>query len=398
MSQGARAYLPLVPFVGLLFILPFPGTVALRLVFLAAAFAVALLSWRKLALPSIPGKPALLVWIALSVGSLGYAVDVSYSLGEIKNEIGYAMMAFVAFFAITRDAPTLQLWGRVFIVATAGIGLWALVVYFGIGRWDIGGGHTGVGAYASLAVVVPSALLIAFAREDRLRWVGWTAASIILVAVVASEQRIVWIAYGAQCVAAALLVRKAGLAAYSRRAVAVFVTACLVIALAAVLAVHALKVSQSSPELQSLGADHRPQHWRRVFERIQEHPMLGAGFGREAMKRAYPDLVPQAGPEALLWHPHNVFLTYGIAMGWPGMLVLLGLFLSLCREYWRHLHRPQAFSRLAAIAGIMLIIGVVTRNMTNDFFLRDGALMFWALNGALLGFLSRRDSDQAGGH
>lgn len=126
--------------------------------------------------------------------------------------------------------------------------------------------------------------------------------------------------------------------------------------------------------------------------------MLGAGFGREAMKRAYPDLVPQAGPEALLWHPHNVFLTYGIAMGWPGMLVLLGLFLSLCREYWRHLHRPQAFSRLAAIAGIMLVIGVVTRNMTNDFFLRDGALMFWALNGALLGFLSRRDVDEAGGH
>ena len=114
------------------------------------------------------------------------------------------------------------------------------------------------------------------------------------------------------------------------------------------------------------------------------------------MKRAYPDLVPKTEPQSLLWHPHNVLLTYGIGMGWPGVLALLGVFLSFSWEFRRHIARPGLDCRLAAIAGIMLVIGVVTRNMTNDFFLRDGALMFWALSGALMGFLSRRDAGTTG--
>src|SRR5947207_1607171 len=81
-----------IPFVGLLLILPFPGTVALRLVCLAAAFLVALLCWRRLAPPSVPCKPALLAWAAVALASLAYAVDSEYSLVEIKNEVGYAMM------------------------------------------------------------------------------------------------------------------------------------------------------------------------------------------------------------------------------------------------------------------------------------------------------------------
>ena len=108
------------------------------------------------------------------------------------------------------------------------------------------------------------------------------------------------------------------------------------------------------------------------------------------MKKAYPDLVPTTPPFSLMWHPHNVFLTYGIAMGFPGMLVLAMLFGALIWSYARHLHDPSRERRSYAIVGISMIIGVVVRNMTNDLFLRDGSLMFWAVNGALLGLLCRR--------
>ena len=43
------------PFMVLLFILPFPGTVVLRLACLAAAFLIVVISWRRLSPP--PSRP-----------------------------------------------------------------------------------------------------------------------------------------------------------------------------------------------------------------------------------------------------------------------------------------------------------------------------------------------------
>jgi hypothetical protein len=37
-----------------------------------------------------------------------------------------------------------------------------------------------------------------------------------------------------------------------------------------------------------------------------------------------------------------------------------------------------------------MVAGVLARNMTNDFFVRDGALLFWALAGMLFGYALRR--------
>lgn len=80
-------------------------------------------------------------------------------------------------------------------------------------------------------------------------------------------------------------------------------------------------------------------------------------------------------------------------LGLPGILVLLLVFAALIATYARHLRAASVDERMIAIAGIAIIIGIVVRNLTNDLFLRDGALMFWALNGALLGNLARQPRD-----
>jgi hypothetical protein len=36
------------------------------------------------------------------------------------------------------------------------------------------------------------------------------------------------------------------------------------------------------------------------------------------------------------------------------------------------------------------VVGVLTRHMANDFFVRDGALLFWALAGVLFGYALRQ--------
>ena len=97
-----KPWVRLLPFAVFLFILPFPGTVALRLLALAGGLLASAWSWHKEGLPQIPAKAALLLWLGCALLSLITAVDPAYSLGEIKNEIGYAMVAYLGFLTLTR--------------------------------------------------------------------------------------------------------------------------------------------------------------------------------------------------------------------------------------------------------------------------------------------------------
>ena len=67
----------------------------------------------------------------------------------------------------------------------------------------------------------------------------------------------------------------------------------------------------------------------------------------------------------------------------------------LPREEEEVLHHGAEEARSCAAAGILIVSGILLRNMTNDLFVRDGALLFWSLNGALLGYLLRREGDPA---
>ena len=63
--------------------------------------------------------------------------------------------------------------------------------------------------------------------------------------------------------------------------------------------------------------------------------------------------------------------------------------MELLREY-AHFWRSNNFElKMLGTCGIVLIIGVLARNMVNDMFVRDAAILFWAINGMLLG-LGRR--------
>jgi O-antigen ligase len=86
------------------------------------------------------------------------------------------------------------------------------------------------------------------------------------------------------------------------------------------------------------------------------------------------------------WHPHNLFLNYGIAMGIPGMIAMVLLFSALLRKFWELSRADDRIVAMAGICGVLLVIGVVARNLTNDFFQRDLALLFWSIAGMLLGY------------
>jgi O-antigen ligase len=371
-----------IPFCVFLFVLPYPGTVALRLVCLAAIFVIAVVGWRRIAPPSLPMKSILVLWAMLASASLAYSVDLTYSIGEIKNELGYAMMTFVAFFVFCDDERKLKwllfaLAGGALILSSG-----ALVTRILIGAWDDARWFGGVAAYASyLATVVPALVLLGYVcRNIRMRYAVGVLIAVMAVTGFLCTQRIVWPVLFLQMFVAILFCRSALKLSPARLiSIIAVVTVALV---AALMVVQGNRFKENVPSTQ-MSNDDRMMVWPKIAMRILEHPLTGAGFGRGVMKKAYVDLIPESNRE--LWHAHNVVLNYGLSMGIPGVLVVLLIFGALIRQYLRFWKTSDPRLKWIGACGVALVAGVFARNMVNDFFLRDGALLFWALNGSFLG-------------
>jgi O-antigen ligase len=129
--------------------------------------------------------------------------------------------------------------------------------------------------------------------------------------------------------------------------------------------------------------DPRWEIWRFSIAKIAEHPLVGGGMGRYVFRKLYPEFQPD---QLLHWHAHNMILNKGIQMGVPGMLSFLLLWIALGRQLLRHVRSRGADGGLA-VAGLSIFAAVFFKNMTDDFFVRDTALMFWLVMGLLLGVL-----------
>jgi O-antigen ligase len=388
----------LLPFAMFLVILPFPGTVAVRLLLLVACFGIALWQWRQVpgARTAIPCKPALAAWIAVCLASLIYAVDFRYSLGEIKNELGYTLLAFFAFFVVARDRPTVLVLLRAMILGLLLIGGWATQDWLRHGfAWQERGLHGGIGIFATYVIAVVPALVWLLLEETTPFWQRLAACALAFAFFLAAItlQRVVWPVLAVQTVLMAALLARAGRLRVSRRQIIFATVAVALLATAGLIANQQRRYGSTEAPAAALAADSRLAFWPSVIATIGEHPAIGAGFGRDSMRKAYPQLVPDYNP--MLLHPHNVFLTYGIGMGVPGMLALLALFACWGLFFWR---AAMGAATLAGIAGLALLTGVVLRNQLNDFFVRDMSLWFWALTGlfARIAMTAKQgnDSDQ----
>jgi O-antigen ligase len=386
-----KRVLSLAPFAILLFILPFPKTVALRLACLGFAVIVTVLQWRKNAPPpALPARWPIGLWIAVSLVSLVYAIDPAYSAGELKNEIGYAMAAYIVFFVSTREDSDLKVWILALSAGTAVLSVWALGDRLVSGAWNEGGPYGGTASFATYAATILPLLILGAFRCDTLlaRRAALIASILLLVGALASQQRIVWLVVLLQAVVALWLLRASGIVRWSPRTVIVSVVAVAAVSIAVLGFTQATRFKEGGVGVTAHIGEGRLEQWSKVVERIEEHPLTGAGFGRLAMKKEYPDLIPAASP--LLWHAHNLVLNYGLEMGVPGIAAIFAVFLGLAYEYAKFLRVRDPGVQALGIAGICIVVGVLLRNQSNDLFLRDMSILFWACNGALLGLGARK--------
>jgi O-antigen ligase len=385
-----RPWIRLLPFAVFLFILPFPGTVALRLLTLATGLIVCAWTWRKEGIAQVPAKTPILLWGGCALFSLATAIDPAYSLGEIKNEIGYAMAAYLGFITLTRTRADAVVFVKALILGSLVLAASALWEYFSSDAavWNEGGLAGGSGSYSTyLLTLLPALLWAGSTLRHKHRWslISGLIALQLAVAVLAG-QRAFWLVFALQALLALYLLRARGFITISAPRLRAIGMAAIVLS--------ALAIAGAAAKRDTIAwmQDPRLTTWPAVAARILEHPLAGKGFGRETMKKAYPDLLSREYPA--VWHAHNLFLNYGLSMGMPGMIAILLLFFALLRKFWRLSRAGDRVIAMAGICGVLLVVGVVARNLANDFFQRDLALLFWAIAGMLLGYANRAQDDE----
>jgi O-antigen ligase len=368
-----------------LLVLPITHTVAMRLLMLLITLVMASVTFAKGDRSRPPCLIAWILWLVAALLSLITAADPGYSMGEIKTEIGYGLIAFFAFYVLTRrwqqfvTLTTIMLGGFFILSATA------IYDSFSKGGWQIESFYGGVGDFSTyLITLLPLLLLLAY-RQYGIKphitlGLSLVTAILLLLAAYKTMNLAIWLSLILQLLTLLLLGMRVRLKVALTIGFVILVSA---LSLLITVGIQKARISDLSP--QGVAAlvtnDLRVQHWGHVTEIIKQQPFRGDGFGRASLTKAHPEV----RINELHWHSHNIFLDAAVQMGLQGLLVFTLLFVCLAWHFYKHRLQQDRDLQAISIAGFVLLVGVLSKNMTDNFFYRHLSLMFWSEMGMLLG-------------
>ena len=344
-------------------------------------------------------------WALLATLSLAWSVQPSYTLGELRAEIVYPALALAVFFlAAAQDASRWRIWWNALLAGSL-VMLAALVLQgmlpFALTRHSV---LEQRGPWSThLVLIAPLLFVFGWPRpwgEGRAPWVQAIALATLLFAAWETENRMMWVAFGAQLVLAMALWRSTPAMEPTRmrdlKRLTIAAVLVVVVAFAGALVErNARFFGAQAPVMTSFERDLRPKIWSAAVEKWRAAPWLGYGFGREIVADTFVPLTPRVADHPQMRHAHNVFLDVALELGVVGLALLLALLAALAREYRGFLRRAEVAP--LGVLGLTLIAGFVVKNLTDDFMHRHNATVFWALNGMLLGLGSaaRREDREA---
>ncbi len=391
----------------LLVVMPWEGVTAARecaLILAAAGLALGLgltpgRHWR----PTVLFFPWL-CYLAAALLSLVWAVDPGYSLHELRGEVLKGMLVYyLAAHFIWDEAHLRQAWSAL-LVGVALMGAFGVfffwyfegsLLHHQVRAGSLHNGYGGLGTYLTL---VWPLVLLAPRGLGRPVWRPWLLALAGLTAVVAylTFNRAAWLG----------LLLETGLCrlVFARhRLRAVLLGGGLTLLLGAALlwlvpgATHGERWSELGRDPAKVGgtAGDLFAVWRHSLGAIAEHPLKGIGLGRHSFAKAFPEFRMQHQP--LLWHSHNMFIELALQMGVQGLLAVLLMMILLGLWLWPRCPPPPGdlVGHFQAAVAVMLA-GFALRNLTDDFFVKDSALLFWLLAGLALGAQAWRREAAAG--
>lgn len=372
-----------------LWTLPIGHTIAVRhLAFFPLVLLTFWAAWKQRLELHLPLALPWLLYGGIALLSVSYAINPAYSLGEVKKEVGYAMLSMLIAASWVRDRESLSrvidlvVLGNVLMVGAALIKGFVIAPFWHTPFPMVDSLYDGVGVFSTyLIIVIP--FLVAYTlplhRGPMRRAMILLLAGNVL-ALFLTGNRMGLIALISEIMTALGLVLWISGNRFGGKKLFAGVTALILIL---GIAAGSLMKTRSQHEDE----DPRLGIWRVAIDNIQSAPLSGGGFGREAFKMRNANFAKNRSQS---WHAHNMVLNKGVQMGIPGILSFLALLAAALyatwpsRKYWNDAN--PAMGRFA-IAATAMTVGVVLKNMTDDFFVNDSAFLYWTLLGATIGAL-----------
>ena len=383
--------------VAFLFVAPFAGSAGVRgLALLVALAALAVVQWRDRDLGRLPNAIllAFLAWAILAIASLAWSVQPAYTRGELRSEVLSGGGVLAVFFLAARDVSRWPRWRAALLAGTltlAAVHLAQGLLPFALTRHAI----EGQGGLWSTHLVLVAPILITL---------GWpppwgagagfalqgTALALLFGAAWETGNRAIWVALCAQLLVAFAFAGAAADRGRLRAFRAMALAGALVVVLALVVSIKE-RIAHAQPGATmsvGLATDVRPHIWSVAWGKFHEAPLLGHGFGREILGADFERAArPGTVGHPPVRHSHNLFMDMALQLGGVGVAAFVALLALLGVRYGSLLRDPRVAP--LGVAGLALLAGFVLKNLTDDFLHRHNALVFWALNGMLLG-LARR--------
>jgi O-antigen ligase len=113
------------------------------------------------------------------------------------------------------------------------------------------------------------------------------------------------------------------------------------------------------------------------IEKIKETPLQMNGFGRRTFAKQFKGFMEKYKGNRM-WHAHNTFLNVAIQTGLQGLFLFCFLLYRLLK-YCLARGKSGGFplTRYYSLATFFMIITFFVRNLSDDFFIDDSALLFW---------------------
>ena len=121
--------------------------------------------------------------------------------------------------------------------------------------------------------------------------------------------------------------------------------------------------------------------WESTMAMIEEHPLLGVGWG--AYFLAYPDynfFIQEEG--VLIFHAHNMYLNMLAEVGIPGGMAFLLAFFAQGILCWRNYrHGNDSFTKSMGLGGVLMVMALSVISMGDHvLFSRSVSFCFWSLS------------------
>jgi O-antigen ligase len=314
------------------------------------------------------------------------AIDFQYSLEEYTGEW---LMGVVLFYLVVNNFREEQL---KYLLGALLLGNLLMVTYGMVDFFHRGGSlfssqvragslHSGFGTFGTYLITILPYLLMAvfFVKKILNRLTLLSLLFLNFFALYLTHSRGSWIA-------AILLLLLAGWRFLPKKILIVSLATAAILffffAPQKIIKHHAEIISSGAPPTSIETVQARWELFKFSLKKIKENPFRMLGFGRRSFVKKFQDFYLQY-KGALLWHAHNTFLNIALQTGLQGLVIFCFLIYKLIKYCSGRVNFENSLlAKYFLLATLLMVITFFVRNLSDDFFIDDSALLFWFLSGA----------------